>query len=31
MAEKLGLPWDSDMETRIQEHRQQQATVRRED
>jgi len=31
LAEKLGLPWDGDMETRIQEYRQQKPTVRRED
>jgi len=31
LAEKLELPWDSDMETRIQEYCEQKATVRRED
>jgi len=31
LAEKLGLSWDSEMETRIQEYCQQKATVRHED
>ena len=31
LAEKLGLSWDGDMETRIQEYREQNAAVQRED